>query len=476
MYEEEIDLRPYIQAVIEKWYWIVGTAVIAGIVAFVVSSLVPPTYEAETAVAIIRSRTDVTFDSRIVTEDEAFARDQNARRSALVALVQSTDVIEAVLADVGDQLAPDQRGVAALRRMVNTSSSGDLIQIRVSHGDPQTAAMLANSWGQQYERHINQLYGGNRGEGLAALSAQVQEARSRYDVAQADLEQFTQSNRLAALTLEIASLEAVLADYYDLLASFQANPVQLSHGVLAQHYADLQRIESWLLVAQSLRQQVAAAGNSSGASVANQVSFTALQSQVYGSGFGGPALGEHGANSGSVVDLQIVLSEETAVTPADVDNLIVTLEQRRLDTLAQIEVVENNLPGGESVDVLVGEGEERPFLAATTTLSQQIATLQAELIAQESERDELVEAQRLTWATYQSLTRRQAETEIVAQTMGSEVRVASRSAVPERPVGPGRLLVTIIAVFTAALLSMLVSITLHWWYALPQLDIEQTKS
>jgi uncharacterized protein involved in exopolysaccharide biosynthesis len=70
VYEEEIDLRPYIAALIEKWYWIVGSAVVAAVVAFGVTSLQPPVYEAETAVAIVRSRTDVTFDTRIVTQEE----------------------------------------------------------------------------------------------------------------------------------------------------------------------------------------------------------------------------------------------------------------------------------------------------------------------------------------------------------------------------------------------------------------------
>jgi capsule polysaccharide export protein KpsE/RkpR len=110
----------------------------------------------------------------------------------------------------------------------------------------------------------------------------VQEARARYEAAQTDLEAFTRTNQIAALSREVESLEQVLSDYYGLLASVQANPVQLSQGVLAQHYADLQRIESWLLAAQSLRQQVAADGNSSGAALGNQVSYLALQSQIYG--------------------------------------------------------------------------------------------------------------------------------------------------------------------------------------------------
>jgi uncharacterized protein involved in exopolysaccharide biosynthesis len=451
LYEEEIDLRPYIQALIEKWYWVVGTAVLTAVVAFVVTSMLPPVYEAETAVAIVRTRTDITFDSRIVTEDEAFARDLNARRSALVALVTSTDVIEAVLAEVGEQLLPENRRVTALRDMVETGSDGDLIRIRVRHRDPQTAAVLANSWGRQYEQHVNQLFGGGRGEGLPTIAAQVQEARTRYEAAQTDLEAFTRTNQIAALSREVESLEQVLSDYYGLLASVQANPVQLSQGVLAHHYADLQRIESWLLAAQSLRQQVVADGNSAGAAMGNRISYLSLHSQIYSS---------MPLSMTVPIEIQVVLGEETAVSPADVDTLLTVLEQRRLDTLAQIEgLADDLLPGSNPVEVTA----ERPLQAATASLTQEIAALQAELIAQESARDELTAARQLAWETYQSLTRRQAETEIAAQTVGSEVRVASRSAVPEDPAGTGRLLNTVLVFIAGLLLSSFGVITNRWW-------------
>jgi uncharacterized protein involved in exopolysaccharide biosynthesis len=463
LYEEEIDLRPYIQALIEKWYWIVGTAVVAAVVAFVVTSMLPPVYEAETAVAIVRTRTDITFDSRIVTEDEAFARDLNARRSALVALVTSTDVIEAVLAEVGEQLRPENRRVAALRQMAEANSNGDLIRIRVQHRDPQTAAALANSWGRQYEQHVNQLFGGGRGEGLPTIAAQVQEARARYEVAQTDLEAFTRTNQIAALSREVSSLEQVLSDYYGLLASVQANPVQLSRSVLAYHYADLQRIESWSLAAQALQQQVVADGNSAGAAMGNRISYLSLHSQIYSS---------MPLSMTVPVEIQVVLAEETAVSPADVDNLLTVLEQRRLDTLAQIEgLADDLLPGSNPVGVTA----ERPLQAATAGLTQEIAALQAELIAQESERDELTAARQLAWETYQSLTRRQAETEIAAQTVGSEVRVASRSAVPDRSVRSGRLMNTIVAGFVALLATAFFVSAAFWWQQTEQTVRESMK-
>ncbi|MFO7537487.1 MAG: Wzz/FepE/Etk N-terminal domain-containing protein [Chloroflexota bacterium] len=454
MYEEEIDLRPYILALVEKWYWIIGTAVAAAVIALVLASIVPPTYEAETAVAVVRSRTDITFDPRIVTEDDAFARDQNARRSALVALVTSTDVIEAVITEMGDQLAPHNRRVTALRQMASASSDGDLIRIRISHGDPQIAAALANSWGRQYEQHINQLFGGSRGEGLEMIGVQVQTARSQYEAAQADLETFTRRNRISALTREVESLEQVLSDYYGLLAGLQGNPVQLSRGVLAQHYTDLQRIESWSLAAQSLRQQVAAAGNSPGAAAGNQVGYMALHSQIYGS---------MPLSATVPVELQLVMGEltQTAVVPADVDTLLTVLAQRRLDTIAQIEALsEELLPAGRAV---VGAGEERPLQEAVDTLTQQISSLQAELIAQEAEQDELLEARQLAWTTYQSLTRKQAETEIAAQTVGSEVRVASRATVPAQRAGAGNLMQIMLAFVLGLFCATIAVLGFRWW-------------
>ncbi|MCZ7671650.1 MAG: Wzz/FepE/Etk N-terminal domain-containing protein [Chloroflexi bacterium] len=50
--EEEIDLKPYIEALITKWYWIMGAAILAGVVAFIVSSALPPKYQATALVAV----------------------------------------------------------------------------------------------------------------------------------------------------------------------------------------------------------------------------------------------------------------------------------------------------------------------------------------------------------------------------------------------------------------------------------------
>ena len=69
--EDEIDLRPYFEAIIRNWLWIVGAVVLAAAVAYGVSSLLPPTYEATALVAITEARDVVQFDPRFSTVDEA---------------------------------------------------------------------------------------------------------------------------------------------------------------------------------------------------------------------------------------------------------------------------------------------------------------------------------------------------------------------------------------------------------------------
>ena len=65
--EEEIDLRPYIEALIKGWKWIVGAGLIVAIAAFGMSSLLPSTYEATSLVAITETRQNIQFDPRIQT-------------------------------------------------------------------------------------------------------------------------------------------------------------------------------------------------------------------------------------------------------------------------------------------------------------------------------------------------------------------------------------------------------------------------
>ena len=58
--EDEIDLREYIAVLIKYWRWIVAASVLAAVVAFVVSSFLPRTYEATASVLMTNPRKRIT--------------------------------------------------------------------------------------------------------------------------------------------------------------------------------------------------------------------------------------------------------------------------------------------------------------------------------------------------------------------------------------------------------------------------------
>jgi len=456
--EEEIDLRAYVEVLIRYWKWIVGLALVAAVMALVVSFLLPPTYEAGAAVAIVRTRTDVTFDPRMVTlsEDELANRglDVNARRDALVALVSSSDIAAEVLDEVGIQLKPDERNVPDLLNMVEASNDGDLISIKVRYRDPITATMIANAWAQNYERHVNNLYGA-AGDSGVTIAAQVGPAQVTYDAAQAALEAFLGDNRIATLGREIAARQELLDAYQAARNAAQTQPVSLQMStrrqVLADYYNDLQQIERWLADARALRAQVEAGSGSAAANTGDALALIFLRSKALGGSGGLP------------VQLQVDMTagQSESVQLADVDTLIEVLETRRTETQEQIDALTATLVAEEPEEVTVEP--DNLLNVRITTLNAEILALQEELEAQQAQQRELQEARDLAWSTYQTLVRKQVEVDVASQTTGTEVRLAASAVPPENPVSPRKMVNTAVAGALGLMLGVFGAFVAEWW-------------
>ncbi|MFN2245922.1 MAG: Wzz/FepE/Etk N-terminal domain-containing protein, partial [Candidatus Promineifilaceae bacterium] len=63
--DQEIDLRPYIEAVLNKWYWVVGAGVVFALIGVGIGLLRTQTFEATALVAITEPSQRVQFDPRI---------------------------------------------------------------------------------------------------------------------------------------------------------------------------------------------------------------------------------------------------------------------------------------------------------------------------------------------------------------------------------------------------------------------------
>src|SRR5690606_28769749 len=151
------------------------------------------------------SRTEVQFDNRIQTlaDYELLGGTLAARKESLVALVRSNEVVQALLADISDHLDPEERDVTNLRELANIQTTGDLINLRILYDDPETAALIANSWVEHYERHVNQVYSDSGLADSSRINEQVDSAREVYRTSQTELESFLTMDPIETLQREL---------------------------------------------------------------------------------------------------------------------------------------------------------------------------------------------------------------------------------------------------------------------------------
>lgn len=200
--EEEIDLRPYIEAIISKWYWIVGAAVVAGVVAFIVSSMLPPSYEATALVAVTQPTEIVEFDARIRSVDET------QPLKAYPEIAMSDELMLALLPEVS-AIDPEIKSVEDVRKLLEASAGADpsLLHLTVTYGDPAKTSEIANLWADLFVTRVNQIYGSQGGEQLAFFQEQLVDAEAELVAAEESLIEFQARNRSTILGNQLQALQ-----------------------------------------------------------------------------------------------------------------------------------------------------------------------------------------------------------------------------------------------------------------------------
>jgi len=379
--EEEIDLREYINVIVRRWKWIAGITLVAVITAAIVSFLVlPPVYQARAGVVIVKSRSEIAFEPKYRTLTE---EDIASRRKALEALVRSSSVAAEVIDKLGSTLQPEEREVEALLDIVETTSNGDLIGIKVEGKDPSKIAAIANAWGEAYERYVNELYGG-RIQSPEDIQPQVAEARSSYKETEEALARFMGDNQIEALSREIGAKQNTLADYY----------------------STTQMLDRLIADATALRDQLRQGASS--ARTGNSLSILLLQASSFTL-----------LSPGLPVQLQLSFDEQSILESSAEEQV------QELDVL--LSVLEARLAGVQA------RIDER-------ALQQEILQLQEQLEREQARMRELTQARDLAWETYNTLARKEAEVGVASQATDTEVRFAVRAVEPKEPVAPKKIL------------------------------------
>ncbi len=149
--EEEINLRPYIKIILNKWIWVLGAGFVAGILAFIASSFIPPNYVATAIVTIVQSDNVIEFDPRF--RETATMQPLNA----FPELAKSDAILNLVLNRANIPEIKDIQQLAA-KLSVEQGADHSLLLLTVTDQDPQMAARIANNWASEFVPWANSIY------------------------------------------------------------------------------------------------------------------------------------------------------------------------------------------------------------------------------------------------------------------------------------------------------------------------------
>ncbi|GEM_PF-2399138 len=512
--EEEIDLRRYVEIVLQYKYWLVGITLLFAVLAFGFTALQPPIYEAEANLAMLRIRSEIALEPKFKTTEEV--SDVLARQTTLVALAKSSTVAAAVFQQLGSKLNGQVKDVVILQNLVTVESNSNLIVIKARATTPELAADIANMWGKQAEIYLNTIYM-QPSQQLAEIETKSDEAKQDYGKAQTELEKFIATNQIRALNRQISDLQQKRDNLYKRHLSIidlgLATQFELAKGqsedyfntLLTQrqsvtdqqedrarklfaYYQERQIALAQLLVdTQALKEQVVNNSSAPG-NLGNALAVLSLKMS------GLRLMKETKSNQPNLqlTDLQ-GLSDTPPNYVADLDSFIKQIETEATKTTTQLETLSQELLKGNNykyggltadpsdplyqaeikritdmmelklLDKVLPEYETRPLYELIKQLDTQIDQLSAKFEAEQARQKGLNSQRDLAWEAYQTVQRKLVELQVSEQAPASEVRFAVQALPPERAMS-SRLLINMAgATLIGLLMSLLGVFARDWW-------------
>lgn len=387
-FPDELNLTRYFELVRRQWHVILLCGVLGAAAAFGWATLQPKTYTARADVAIVRTGTVVSFDSKIRTvsdtDPNALALDQVTRRRSLQAIGTSQALSADVIQVLGAELPESLRDPTRLAQRVSLINDGDLFTVQATADTPELAARIANVWAKEYEARVNEVFS-EKPVSVELVRAQAADAKKDYDTQQAALVAFMQTNPIEPLKRQ----NALLIKQLDSQVNVENKLLQLK--------ADAQALRSRL--------------DAQGATVSSADELTQILIQASAFNNGGDA---------GPFRWDVTTSNETTVTVAQ--------QRQQLDALLQ--AIETR----------------RAAMSADQkqSLQREMNSVQAQLEQAQQQLKELQAARELAWNTYQSLNTKIAEVQVTTGAQNQLVRLASPAIVPTQPVASRRAISAVI--------------------------------
>ena len=464
-FDDEIDIRPYVQSIIRNW-WLIGLLIFISVgITAVISLLTPKVYESTATLLLNRARSSLELAVQFPTTDST---DPGARLSAVLAIAQSDVVAQKVFEAKKDELAAKNIQPNDLAGSVQVTSEGDLILVTANDNDPTFATEIANEWAKQAVSLVNQAYSGE--QPLEKIQEQLVIARGEYQVAQDELVNFLKNNKLDILDRKISTAQSIL----DTL---------ISNKALRINYYNQRRmdIEALKVEAEALKQQLQTGGQSKAAQLGDALAVLQVRAN---------ALGLH-----RNLDLSIGAidkSQEGNSTQGDKSTLGNLQTAENSSTSSKNQFTINLQPGDleaiqgdpksymddlENLITIFGQDEERLGKAIALIsedvsgdagqenvelIAAQLQEMQAQQAQDEAQRRELTNRRDLTEQAYRALAQKETEIKNAVQAT-NQVSLVSSAIPGTEPAPRGTLKKIFIAAALGLILGEVWVFFRNWW-------------
>ena len=199
--------------VVKKRLWLIGLLLVVTLgVIFLTSFLSKQVYKATTSFQVTAPLpAEVTIYSEFKTSSTI---DELLRtRGNFVAVLQSKFVTGQVIEELGPDMGTDELLATTL---VEPEEDSDFIDLKVTAGDPSTAAAIANTLMDNAAKYFGEMSAGSITANKEFIQQQLKEIRGELDVARAALMQFQIENR-------ISSSEGLLNSQEDLITTLKTS-------------------------------------------------------------------------------------------------------------------------------------------------------------------------------------------------------------------------------------------------------------
>jgi uncharacterized protein involved in exopolysaccharide biosynthesis len=266
------------------------------------------------------------------------------------------------------------------------------------------AADLANIWADTLVKEGNRIYGENEDD-VAFLQEQLEQARQILDQAESALVEFEARNESNLLNTQIDALGQAQADYL----------------------ADQQRLDYLIQGIEGLRDQLTERPQDEAVTLGDSLTTFFLQIQAF--------------NAETSIPIQLQLESADAISEKTVAEQITFLN----DLVTSLEERSNGL------DQRLAELE--PLILSLQQAHQET----------KAESNWLNRSRDLAEETYMTLARKVDEARIAVQEGQGTLQVGSYAAVPQRPAGPRKKIITAVAGMLGLLVGVVGALAIDFW-------------